>query len=689
MFKTKTKTPDKSSSPAGPLRQPLASSAALAPSVPSFSNTNYANDGLFVDTTFPYGNMQQQTNIVWKRPKDICQSPQFIVGGATCMDVCQGSLSDCWFLSVVTSLSLHRHLLERVVPCRQSFQEGYTGCFVFQFWQYGEWKEVKIDDFLPTCEGQLVYLRSSAKEEFWSSLLEKAYAKLKGGYQALNMGFPHEAMVDMTGGVTEVFSMAAMPHDSGHFLEGLLKRGALINCASTQGALEQKNKFGIMFRHAYSITAVEKVTTRTGVVELVRVYNPWGNTEWEGPWSDKNGSEWNQVSKAEQDRIGRTQAEDGEFWMTLSDFCLNFDEIEVCHLTEATLSGLDTVKPWQCTLHQGSWVPSLSAGGPPGGVRFWQNPQFHLTLQEEDEDPRDPELTCTFLVALMQKNKRRTETQLAINLHIYKVRSDQSYLSHLDLSLLKPLLCMDSYSPRREVVVRGHLPPGQYVIIPSTWEAGLEGEFILRVLTEKGNTTKPSQKPSKDVNAPMQMQTIAPTQSVLPSVADVQQIFNKHCCNMEQCRAADLYKILKEVISTGALAGSEKELCLEHCKSFVALMDSKGSGQLDWLQFQSLWDVFTKWTDIFVLFDKNKSQSLEYCEILPALTAAGLQVDEFLIQLIGLRYTEPDMTVNYPGFLSLLLKLNTMIQKFHSFDLMGMGAISLNYRQWLYLTMYN
>lgn len=41
----------------------------------------------------------------------------------------------------------------------------------------------------------------------------------------------------------------------------------------------------------------------------------------------------------------------------------------------------------------------------------------------------------------------------------------------------------------------------------------------------------------------------------------------------------------------------------------------------------------------------------------------GLQVDEFLIQLIGLRYTEPDMTVSYPGFLSLLLKLNTMIRK--------------------------
>lgn len=27
-----------------------------------------------------------------------------------------------------------------------------------------------------------------------------------------------------------------------------------------QGPLEQRNEFGIMFRHAYSVTAVEKVT---------------------------------------------------------------------------------------------------------------------------------------------------------------------------------------------------------------------------------------------------------------------------------------------------------------------------------------------------------------------------------------------------------------------------------------------
>jgi hypothetical protein len=65
----------------------------------------------------------------------------------------------------------------------------------------GEWKIVTVDDRIPydTQRNKIVYGRCKDPSEVWVPIIEKAYAKLHGCYEAIESGTISVAMTDLTG----------------------------------------------------------------------------------------------------------------------------------------------------------------------------------------------------------------------------------------------------------------------------------------------------------------------------------------------------------------------------------------------------------------------------------------------------------------------------------------------------------
>ena len=167
-----------------------------------------------------------------KRVTDIFEDPQFFIDGATASDMCQGRLGDCGVIAALCCLAHKPGLIERLCVARD--QEA--GVYGFVFHRDGSWLAEIVDDQLylkrpdfaevhhftgPNQERRLwenmseelyrktyqsnspalVFARCRDPNETWLPLLEKAFAKAHGDYEAL-WGYSWDTAIEaLTGGV--------------------------------------------------------------------------------------------------------------------------------------------------------------------------------------------------------------------------------------------------------------------------------------------------------------------------------------------------------------------------------------------------------------------------------------------------------------------------------------------------------
>ncbi|KAL9104248.1 MAG: hypothetical protein Q9163_000796 [Psora crenata] len=295
-----------------------------------------------------------------KRVPDIFDEPQFYIDDASASDVRQGSSGDCWFLSALTAISNKKRLIDDICVAR----DEKVGVYGFVFHRDGEWFHTIIDDKLylrasdwwegldyekntlakvngPDAEERyrkavqtgskaLYFAQCREENETWLPLLEKAFAKAHGDYDAIDGGFTGEAIEDLTGGVTtELFTTDIL--DKEKFWRDEISKvndEFLISCSTGafdkwQGsdlASQNDARSGIIRQHAYSIMDAVEIEGQ----RLLKVGNPWGKDEWRGAWSD--GSE--QWTPEWMERLNHRFRDDGMFWISYDDLLRKYSQFD-------------------------------------------------------------------------------------------------------------------------------------------------------------------------------------------------------------------------------------------------------------------------------------------------------------------------------------------------------------------------
>ncbi|KAH9519525.1 hypothetical protein Btru_002925 [Bulinus truncatus] len=463
---------------------------------------------LFEDLDFPADtqslffnpNISGTENIQWLRPYEILDPdslPELVSNTVSSNDIMQGILGDCWFLSCCAAISKKKRLINKIIPKNQVlFGPSYRGVVRFRFWKFGNWIQVLIDDRLPTVKGKLIYGRCTNPIEFWVALVEKAYAKVHGCYEALGGGITKDAFVDLTGGIAERYDLTEYNPLIFKLIYRAHRAGGFIAC-SRKGDWRLSNVAdanGLVPGHAYTITNAVMLYHKMGSEKLIRIKNPWGDgTKWKGSWSD-NDINWQWVEEDIRDQMLQLR-DDGEFWISYRDFYRQFGEVTICHLTPDLDGDGEPDEVGHMEIIKGEWILGKTAGGSRNNlVKFITNDQYLLTILESDSfnlevDDAESEGKCNIVIALMQEQR---QTFRNVKVSCYQIgfflyeSTDRLYKLPLQFFRYNPDFAKtNTFINYREVSGRFELYPGHYIIIPTTFLEDCPAHFMLRVFGEK------------------------------------------------------------------------------------------------------------------------------------------------------------------------------------------------------------
>ncbi|KZZ89874.1 calpain-like protease palB [Ascosphaera apis ARSEF 7405] len=366
-----------------------------------------ADGSLFEDDGSELSLSEEQQEVFdgWKRPDEAlrrhqaCNAPGPIMIADKPIDLVQDATTDCSVVASMCAVVAHtrkhskgpiknnHHLFADIFPRDSKTlipQISKSGKYILRLYFNGCYRRITIDDRLPTCipssTTTIHIIDRNNPSLLWPCLVEKAYLKIRGGYDfpGSNSGtdlwvltgwipeqiFLHDVDADLT--LDEVWSRA---------FEAWEKGDVLVTIGTGELTEEVEKGIGLIGMHDYAVLDMRE---RDGRREML-VKNPWAaGVVWRGIVSE--GYDGGEVDEGELERGmnrlkigGEGDAHDdsallpGTFWMDCEQIFQNFEHMYINWNPSLFTHREDIHFTWD-----------LSSGdGIPGS--FIDNPQFAIT----------------------------------------------------------------------------------------------------------------------------------------------------------------------------------------------------------------------------------------------------------------------------------------------------------------------
>ena len=296
------------------------------------SNGNPIDNEAYTNANEKYIN---PTKIEFLRASEIFKNSRYVLisDKMDMSDIVPGELDDSYFLVSVQNLCKVPANINKIFKTKIMNPDGFYELILNID---GKPQIVIVDDYLPVDKDtkQLIYAKST-KNEIWISLLEKAWAKVNGGYANIIGGTPMEALEFLTGFNSLSFDTENKDDEDLNeykieivkHLQAADKNASIISCSTT--SKEKVDSVGLINGYTYNMLDFYHVEKSDGNKEyLFKLRNPWSKGEWNGDWSDKS-SLWDDKTKSQ---VNFTDKEDGIFFMNDNDFFKYFTHVEICYV---------------------------------------------------------------------------------------------------------------------------------------------------------------------------------------------------------------------------------------------------------------------------------------------------------------------------------------------------------------------